>query len=79
MTVETEVNGDSKSTNERGLPWSSCQYKRFLACLGFSSRPRKIIFFLTVHFFNLFAPNAEQVWQAVVPARLSLINVCFWL
>ncbi len=24
LTVETEVNGDSKSTNERGLPWLVC-------------------------------------------------------
>jgi hypothetical protein len=44
MTVETEVNGDSKSTNERdpslvdssGL---SCRYKRLVFCLGCSSRP----------------------------------------
>jgi hypothetical protein len=45
LTVETDVNGDSKSTNERG-PYlvgslgSSCRYKRFLFCLGWSSRPR---------------------------------------
>jgi hypothetical protein len=44
LTVETEVNRDSKSTNERGpffvgslgLP---CQYKRILFCLGCSGRP----------------------------------------
>jgi hypothetical protein len=45
MLTETEVNGDSKSTNERGpsLVGSlglSCRYNRFLSCLGCSSRPR---------------------------------------
>jgi hypothetical protein len=38
LTVETEVNGDAESTNERGpsLVGSlslSCRYKRFLFCL----------------------------------------------
>ncbi len=44
LTVETEVNGDSKRTNERGplLVGSlglSCRYKRYLFCLGCSSWP----------------------------------------
>ncbi len=44
LTFETEANGDSRSTNERspslvGSLGSSCQYKRFLSCLGCSSRP----------------------------------------
>ncbi len=50
LTVETEVNGDSKSTNERGpfLVGSfgfSCWYKRFLFCLGCSSLPSTKYFF----------------------------------
>ncbi len=54
-TVETEVHGDSKSTNERGpsLVGSvgfSCWYTRFLFYLGCSSRPS---FFLTVHYWSL--------------------------
>ncbi len=42
LTVETEVNGDSKRTNEKG-PFLvnslglSCRYKRFLFCLDCSS------------------------------------------
>ncbi len=41
LTVETEANRDSKSTNERGPSLfgslgSSCRYKRFLSCLGCS-------------------------------------------
>ncbi len=51
LTVETEVNGDSKSTNERGpsLVGSmglSCRYNRFLFCIVCSSRPEQNIFFL---------------------------------
>jgi hypothetical protein len=45
LAVETETNGDSKSTNERGLSLVaslgfSCRYKRFLFCRGCSSQPR---------------------------------------
>jgi hypothetical protein len=47
LTVETEANGDSKSTNERG---PSRRYKRFLSCLGCFSRPSTKPFFLTVYF-----------------------------
>ncbi len=50
LPVETEVNGDSKSTNERspflvGSLGFSCQYKRFLSCLGCSSRPSRKYYF----------------------------------
>jgi hypothetical protein len=40
LTVETEVNGDSRSTSERGpvlISLARCadtRYKRFLSCLG---------------------------------------------
>ncbi len=52
LTVETEANGDSRSTNERcpflvGSLGSSCRYKRFSSCLGCSSRPSTKYFFLT--------------------------------
>ncbi len=56
LTVETEVNGDSKSTNERGPSLaSSCRYKRLLL---FSSP------------YNLCVPIAQQPGQAVVQGRL---------
>ncbi len=50
LIVETEVNRDSKRTNERGsvLVGSlglSCLYKRFLFCLSCSSRPGTKYFF----------------------------------
>jgi hypothetical protein len=78
QTVKTEVNGDSKSTNERGsslvgsLGLMCWWYKRFLFCLGGSSGPVQNISFLTVHYFNAFASIAQQAGQAAVPGRLSL-------
>ena len=43
LTIETEVNGDSMSTNDRGPSLVgalglSCRYKRFLFCLGCSRK-----------------------------------------
>jgi hypothetical protein len=56
LTVETEVNGNSKRTNERGpslvgLLGLSCRYRRFVFSLGCSSRPSTKYFFLTAHYF----------------------------
>jgi hypothetical protein len=78
LTVETGVNalnGNSKSTNERGPSLvgslgSSCRYKR----LGCSVSPVQIIYFLTVHYFDLCVPIpiAQQPGHAVVQGRLSL-------
>ncbi len=77
---ETDTNGVSKSTNVRGFSLvaslgSSCRYKRFLSCLGCTSRPVHNIFFLPVHYFNAFVSIAQQVGQAGVQGRLSL-NMC---
>ncbi len=75
---ETEVKGDSKRTNE-GVPslvgslGLSCQYKRFLFCLGCFSRPStKYFFYLPIHYFNYFVSLAQQAGQAAVLGRLSL-------
>ncbi len=68
LTVETEVNGDSKSKNEGcpclvGSSGLSCRCKRFLISLGCSSRPStKYIFFFTVHYFNSFCPHRPASW-----------------
>jgi hypothetical protein len=64
-SVETKVNGDSKSTNESGpslvgslgLP---CRYKRFSSWLGCSSRPNSKLFFRTVHYFYSFVTIAHS-------------------
>jgi hypothetical protein len=58
LTFESEVNGDSKRTNERGsfLVGSlglSCQYKRFLSCLGCSSRSGYKIFFFSSYTISI--------------------------
>ncbi len=83
LTVETEMNGDAKRTNERvpflvGSLDLSCRHKRFFFCLGCSSRPSTKYFFLNVHYFNSFVPLAQQAGQAAVLGRLSL-SVCLCL
>ncbi len=72
LTVETEVNGDSKSTIERGPSLvgslgSSCRYKRLFILPWLLWSAQKKYFF---PYRTLFQPG-----QAVVQGRLSL-NVC---
>ncbi len=67
--VETEVNGDSKRTNDRG-PSLVCLTRRVgtldfcpaLAAL-INNQPLKNIIFRTVHFFTLLVPIAQQPEQ----------------
>jgi hypothetical protein len=83
MTIETEANGDSKSTNKRSSSMVRSfvdlfmPHKRFLSCFGCSSRPSTKYFFLAVHYFNSFVLIAQHARQAVVQVRLSLI-ACLW-
>jgi hypothetical protein len=82
LTVETEENGDSKSTNERdrslvGSLGSLCRYKRFYPALAALIATVKHICSLIVHYFNSFDPIAQQAGQAVVPGPLFL-NMCLW-
>jgi hypothetical protein len=65
LTVETEVNWDSKSTNERGpsLIGSlglSYRYKRLYPGLAALVSQVQNNFFLTVHNFNLCAPPSPS-------------------
>jgi hypothetical protein len=69
-------------TNEKGSflvgsLGSSCRYKKFMFCLGCSSRP-SIISSPYTTYFNLFVPIAQQDWQAAALGRLSL-SVCLWV
>jgi hypothetical protein len=64
LVVETEVNRDSKSTNERG----SSFLVRWVVV------PVQETFFLTVPL----SPPPQQARQAAVPGRLSL-TMCLWL
>ncbi len=86
LTVETEVNGDSWSIYERGpsLVGSlglSFRYKRFLFCLGSSSRPSTKHIFPHRKLFQFFVPilqPARHCRQAAVLGRLSLsLCLCF--
>jgi hypothetical protein len=84
LTVETEVNGDSKSTNEmkRVLSWLVrwvCRAGKKDFCSAFAALvgPVTKYVFLIVHYFNSFLPIAQQARQAVVLGRLSL-SMCLW-
>ncbi len=82
LTVETEVNGDSKSTYERspslvGSLGLSYRYKRFLLCLGCSSQLRRKYFFPHSILFQFLCPIDQQAGQTAVLGRLSL-NMCLW-
>ncbi len=84
LAVETEVNRDSKSTNERDLSlvgsfclsWR-CQYKRFLFSLRFAALvcPVQNIIFLTIHYFSFVPISQQAAGQAAALGRLSL-SVC---
>ncbi len=82
LTVETEVNGDSKSTNERGpslvmFVGRVVPVQETLFCLNCSSWPSTKYIFLTIHYFNSFVPIAQQAGQAAILGRLSL-SMSLW-
>jgi hypothetical protein len=67
LTVETEVNGDSKSINERvpsllGSLGLSEQYKRFFVCLGCSSQPCTKYLFPQCTLFQFLFPHRQASW-----------------
>jgi len=79
LPVETEVNGDSKSTNERGPSLVVCWACRastrdFCSALAAIVGQNKM-FFITVYYFNSFVPIAQQAGQAAVLGRPSLTVV----
>jgi hypothetical protein len=74
-TAETEVNGDTKSTNKRSSVGLSWHYTIFLFCLGCSSRPSTKYFFLidTISIPLSPTPSKLKVKQAALLSLLSLI------
>jgi hypothetical protein len=65
--VKNEVNGDSKSTNERGPALfgslgSSCPYKRLLSCLGCSGQPSPKYFFPHRALFQFMCNHCPATW-----------------
>jgi hypothetical protein len=82
--VETDANGDSKSTNERGLPWVvlwalQAGTRDFYPAMPALVGPVRNIFSspYTIS-INLSPCIAQHAGQAVVQGRASL-NVCLWL
>jgi hypothetical protein len=75
LTVGTDLNGDSKSTNERGfcLGWFVGPFS-----LGCSKRPITESVFPHRTLSNSFVSIAQQAGEAAVPGRLSL-TMCLWL
>jgi len=72
LSVETEINGDSWSTYEKG---SVRGYKRFLSCLGCSSQPSTYIIFLTA-LFSFISPYRQAAGadsRAGSPVSVSLV------
>jgi hypothetical protein len=75
LNVETGMNGDSKSTNERGpsLVGSfglSCRYKRFVFSLASLVSPVQNIFFLTF----IFPPSPSNLGRQ--PGWFTCVLVC---
>ncbi len=82
QTVETEANGDSRSTYDMGpslagLVGLLCGYKRVLSCLDCSSwsSTKYSICFITLHLSR--SPSKLGNRQTVVTSYLSL-NKCLW-
>ncbi len=81
QNIETEANGDSRSTNERGpslvgLFGLTCRWKRFLAA---PVRPVQSIFFSSPYTMSIhLSPLPSKLHrQAVVLGSLSL-SMCLW-
>ncbi len=84
LTIEPEMNRDSKSTNESAvLPWLdhwACPAgtRGFCSALAAIVGPVQNTFFLTVHYFNSFVPIGQQAGQATVLGRPSP-SKCLWI
>jgi hypothetical protein len=77
LTVETEVNGESKSTNERGPSLvgslgSPCWYMRLLSCLGCSGHPSTKYLFPRHSIFQFMCPHRPETWAGIVQGCLSV-------
>jgi hypothetical protein len=81
--VETEANGDSRSTYERGPSLvgslgSSCQCKRFLSCLGCSSQPSTKYLFSSLHTISLHLfPSPSKLGRQSCRVTFLFI-MCLW-
>jgi hypothetical protein len=83
LTVETEVNGDLNSTNERdpslvGFVGLFMPVQEICSALAALLGPVQNIFFLTLHYFDFYVLIAQQAGQATMLGRLPL-SMCLWL
>jgi hypothetical protein len=82
LTVETEANGDSESTYERGPSLvssfgSSCRYKRFLSYLGCSCRLSAKYFFPHCTLFHFVCPHRPASWAgSCARSTVSYYSMC---
>ncbi len=89
LTLETEVKGYSKSTNDRVLPWlvhCACHDDRrdFCSALAVQVGTIRNIFFFTAHYFDTYDPIAaypaswavgrQPCWIACLLQYVSLFN-----
>jgi hypothetical protein len=82
LTLETETNGNTKSTNERvpslvgSLGSSYNRYKSLLSCLGFSSWPSTKYFFPchTLFQLNLSASPSKLGRQSYVSLQQTVLH-----
>jgi hypothetical protein len=80
LTIETEVNGDSKRTNERGpfLVGSLgllCQYKRFLSALAALVGPVKNFFSLPYTISIALSPSHSKLGRQLCWVACLLVGV----
>jgi hypothetical protein len=84
LTVENEVNGDSKRTNERGPSLFgslglSCWYKRFLFCLGCSSQPSTKYFIPLLYTISIpWSPSPSKLGRHSCWVACLLVCVSLW-
>jgi hypothetical protein len=63
LTVEAKANqGISYERGPVGSLGLSCQFKRSVSYLDFSSRPVQNTSFLTIHYFTSFVPSRPASW-----------------
>jgi hypothetical protein len=79
LTVETEVNGDSKSANEKGLPWLvhwACREgtRDFCSAVAALVRQYKIIF-PRRSLFQFLCPHRPASWDRL-PCWVACLLVC---
>jgi hypothetical protein len=66
------------------LPWLvlwpfQAGTRAFCSAMATLLGPVQHLVFLTLHYLVNLSPSLAGHWQAIVPGRLSLNNMCLWL